>query len=114
MNMSVVDKTNRLFMYNRLFNAIPLVDDKALPLGLERAKMRIVAFLVGRNNGVDEGAVLKKMCSIRGLDMDTIPPLYKAAQTTGVSLDYIMDFGKTQLLYQQGAILKFETFLVTV
>ena len=109
--MDVSNKLRVLSEYNRYFDAIPLVEKGSLPLKEERAKMRLVAFIVGRNNGVDEGVVLKKMCEIRDLDMNLIPPLYKAAQETGVSMDYLMDYSKIQMLYEQGAILKFENFL---
>ena len=112
MRSSLSDKY--LLEYCRYFEPIPLGEKGSLPLKEERAKMRVVAFVVGRNIGVDEGLVLRKMCLIRDLDMDMIPPLYQAVKILGISMDYLMDYNKMQMLYEQGAILRFERFLCSI
>ena len=41
------------------------------------------------------------MCAIRGLNMDLMPTLFEATRITGVSLDFINDYGKIQFLYER-------------
>ena len=113
MKMSNAVNLACLSRYKTLFNAIPIGDKKVLPLAEERAKMRIVAFIIGRNRGISEDIVLSTMCNIRDLDITKIPNLMQALQTLHIRQDYIMDYNKIQMLYEQGAIMTFENFLCT-
>lgn len=97
----MIDTSTKL-RYLSLFNAYPLVDNKAMPnLSMERAKMVLVANVISKTHNMREKKVLEKMCIIRGLNIDLMPTLFEATRITGVSLDFINDFGKIQFLYER-------------
>ena len=97
----MLDASTKL-RYLSLFNAYPIVDNKAMPnLSMERAKMVLVANIISKTHNMREKKVLEKMCAIRGLNMDLMPTLFEATRITGVSLDFINDMGKIQFLYER-------------
>ena len=97
----MVDSSTKL-RYLSLFNAYPVVDNKAMPnLTMERSKIVLVANIMERTHGVPANMFLNKMCQIRGLSMNSLPSLYEACQHTGVRLDFINDYGKIQYLFER-------------
>lgn len=97
----MIDTSTKL-RYLSLFNAYPLVDNKAMPnLSMERAKMVLVANVISKTHGMKEKKVLEKMCAVRGLNMDLLPTLFEATRITGVSLDFLNDYSKIQYLYER-------------
>lgn len=102
----MIDSSAKL-QYLRLFNAYPIVDNKAMPnLTMERAKMVLVANIMERTHGVPANMFLNKMCQIRGLSASSLPNLYEAARYTGVRLDFINDYGKIQYLYERNPVME--------
>ena len=87
----MVDTSMKL-RYLSLFNAYPIVDDKPMPdLKMERAKMVIVAYIMERTHNQPAQFFLEKMCIVR---------------ETGVSRDFITDYGKVQYLYERYPVMR--------
>jgi len=102
----MVDTSMKL-RYLSLFNAYPIVDDKPMPdLKMERAKMVIVAYIMERTHNQPAQFFLEKMCLVRGLSIDCLPSLLEALRETGVSRDFITDYGKVQYLYERHPVMR--------
>lgn len=94
-NSKSVSTPKKDLRIRRLLDAYPIFPEyKQLGVKGLRAKIAIVAHITSVLTGQNYNLVLAKLCNLRGIEFELIPSIQEAAYHSGISIDFLTDYGK--------------------